>query len=201
MARPKRENGDGSCRPIEGGKWECVVQSKYINPKTLKAKRFKRQGDTEREARKNAQMAMLAWEKEVTYSERDAKTDKKKTFGDYFTDYVEKEAIKTISDSTYLSYTRCFKRYFYSYPISNEQLQNLNKMVFQHYYDDLTAKYKHRTYALCIQFCRRVCDMLVEKSLIPENYAAQAKELKEVRDEYDERKAEEEKHYKDTLKL
>lgn len=30
----RKENGEGNVRKLSSGKYECVVQSKYINPKT-----------------------------------------------------------------------------------------------------------------------------------------------------------------------
>lgn len=182
--RTKKENGEGYAVKLGTNSWQCTVQSKHMNPKSGKPKRIKRRGKTEREARSRAQDAMLAWEKSILYSATDLKTDKKKTFGQYFQEYVDNEAIKTISDSAYLSYCRCFNRYFHRYNIANEQLQNLNKLVFQLYYDDLAACYAHKTYVLCIQMCRRVCQDLVDRSLLKENYAQQAKEKKDIQDEY-----------------
>ena len=151
MAKYRKDNGEGSVRKLESGVWECVIQSKYINPKTMKPKRIKRTGKTEKEARINAQTAMLIWEKSITYSVGDEKISKKKTFGEYFSEYVDTVAVKTIAESGYLSYTRCFNRYFHRYPIANEQLQNLNKQTFQLYYNDLSACYAHKTYVLCME--------------------------------------------------
>ena len=47
----RKENGEGNVRKLPSGKYECVVQSKYINPKTGKPKRIKRVGETEKAAR------------------------------------------------------------------------------------------------------------------------------------------------------
>lgn len=63
--RTRKENGAGSCRKLDNGQWECLVQSKYINPKTGNPKRVKRQGRTEVEARKNAQAELKRWEKGI----------------------------------------------------------------------------------------------------------------------------------------
>ena len=37
----KKANGEGSVRKLPDGSFECIVQSKYLNPKTNKYKRFK----------------------------------------------------------------------------------------------------------------------------------------------------------------
>ena len=37
----KKNNGEGSVRLLPDGSYECVIQSKYLNPKTNKPKRFK----------------------------------------------------------------------------------------------------------------------------------------------------------------
>ena len=34
----RKENGEGNVRKLPGGKYECVIQSKYLNPKTGKPK-------------------------------------------------------------------------------------------------------------------------------------------------------------------
>ena len=44
--KTRKSNGEGSCRKIAPGKYECVIQSNLINPKTLKPKRFMRRGAT-----------------------------------------------------------------------------------------------------------------------------------------------------------
>lgn len=48
--KTRKSNGEGSYRKIAPGKYECVIQSNFINPKTLKPKRFMRRGATEKEA-------------------------------------------------------------------------------------------------------------------------------------------------------
>ena len=67
----RKENGEGNVRKLPSGKYECVVQSKYINPKTGKPKRTKRVGETEKAVREKAKMDLTAWEKEI---ERDRDT-------------------------------------------------------------------------------------------------------------------------------
>lgn len=54
----KKANGEGSVRQLPDGTFECITQSKYLNPKTNKYKRFKRKGKTEKEAIKNSRMAL-----------------------------------------------------------------------------------------------------------------------------------------------
>lgn len=44
----RKQNGYGSVRELENGSWECIIQSKYINPKTGKPKRIKRKGANEK---------------------------------------------------------------------------------------------------------------------------------------------------------
>lgn len=60
----RKDNYKGSVRRIESsGKWECVVQSKYINPDTGKPKRIKRTASTEKEATEAALMELARYEK------------------------------------------------------------------------------------------------------------------------------------------
>ena len=42
----RNENGAGSTRRLEDGSWECIIQSKYLNPESGKPKRVKRKGKT-----------------------------------------------------------------------------------------------------------------------------------------------------------
>ena len=60
----RKENGEGNVRKLPSGKYECVVRSKYINPKTGKPKRIKRVGETEKAAREKAKLDLVAWENE-----------------------------------------------------------------------------------------------------------------------------------------
>ena len=59
----RKGNGDGSTRQLADGSWECLVQSKYPNPKTGNPKRIKRKAATEKEAIEKAGMTVL----EVTH--------------------------------------------------------------------------------------------------------------------------------------
>ena len=74
----RKANKEGSVRKLADGSWECIIQSKYLNPETGKPKRFKRKAITEEEAGKKAKMDMRAWEKEFERG-RDTKIDKSKT--------------------------------------------------------------------------------------------------------------------------
>ena len=65
MANYRKQNGEGSVRKLPDGSYECIIQSKYINPDTGKVKRIKRKGNTEEEARKTCQLAVKAWEKGI----------------------------------------------------------------------------------------------------------------------------------------
>lgn len=195
--KTRKSNGEGSCRKIEPGKYECVIQSNLINPNTLKPKRFLRRGATEKEARSAAIMAMQAWEKEYKNNGNDANFKKSKLFGEYMTEYMENKVKGTITDSGYYSYYKCMERYFYPYRISKFQLQNLSVKAFQDYYDELGQKYSKKTCSLPIQLCRRLCKDLVNRSLLPEDYASQAAPKKEVIDEYNKERQEEEEQKKD----
>lgn len=195
--KTRKGNGEGSCRKIAPGKYECVVQSNLINPKTLKPKRFMRRGSTEKEARAEAIMAMQAWEKEYKNNGNDANFKKSKLFGEYMTEYMENKVKGTITESGYYSYYKSMQRYFYLYRISKFQLHNLSVKAFQDYYDEIGQKYSKKTCSLPIQLCRRLCKDLVNRSLIPEDYASQAMPKKEVIDEYNKERQEEEEQKKE----
>ena len=192
MARTRKENGEGSTRKLESGKWECLVQSRYINPKTLKPKRIKRQGKTESEARKNALQELKRWEKGIEGG-KDQKVDKKKTFGQYMSDFIDAEVSKGITDSSFHSYVLRLRQNFYNFPIANLQLQMLSKIEFQNYYK---KKKKTKSYKTCMfprQLCIRCCKWLISQSLLDENYAEQATLTKEISDEYNKELAEKDK--------
>lgn len=191
----RKDNGEGSARHLQDDSWECVIQSKYVNPKTGNPKRIKRKGKTEAEARNNAQMALSAWEKEIE-SGKDTKIKKSKTYGQYMEEYIETEAKLTLTGSGYHSYVRTMSKNFYSYPIAKMQLQMLNVNEFEKYYDSILKVKSRKTCSLPIQMNKRCCKWLVDKSLLKENYAAQARVKREIADEYDKNKEEDIKNRK-----
>lgn len=192
---PKTKNGEGSTRKLKDNLWECVIQSKYINPETGNAKRIKRRGSTEKEARENAILGLRAWEKEFERG-RNIKVNKSKTFGKYMEEYIETEAKPKLTGSGYHSYVRAMNKNFFNFPISNYQLHMLNAVEFEKYYDTLLSLKSRKTCAFPFQLCKRCCQWLVDRSLLPENYAAQARIKKEIADEYDHKKEEALKHQK-----
>lgn len=180
---PRKSNHEGSTRQRSDGSWECVVQSKYVNPKTGNPKRIKRVGATEDEARRKALMDRDAFEKAIDDGVN-LKINKRKTFGEYMEEYLRSQVKGTVTESTYLSYVRNARRLIYKFPIANYQLQMLTIKVFEDYYDTITAKYARKTCSTPIQFCKRCCAWLVGKSLLRENYAAEARTKQEITDEY-----------------
>ena len=104
----RKENGEGNVRKLPSGKYECVVQSKYINPKTGKPKRIKRVGETEKAAREKAKLDLAVWEKEIE-RDRDTKINKAKTFGEY----IETEVKTNITGSGYHTYINNMNRNFF----------------------------------------------------------------------------------------
>lgn len=191
----RKNNGDGSTRQLTDGSWECVIQSKYINPKTGNPKRIKRKGKTEKEAINNTKMALDAWEKEIEKG-RDIKINKSKTFGEYMEEYIETEAKYTLTGSGYHSYIRCMNKNFYEFPIAKFQLHMLNVSEFEKYYDTILALKSKKTCSLPIQMCKRCCKWLIDKSLLKENYAAQARVKREIADEYDKKREDDIKNRK-----
>ena len=192
MKRTRKDNGEGSTRKLSNGHWECIVQSKYINPKTGNPKRIKRQGKTEAEAQKKAQSELKRWEKEIEAG-RDTKVDKKKTFGQYMTEFIDSEVAKGITDSGYHSYVRTLRANFYNYTISAYQLQMLNRVEFQKYYDELQKTKSHKTCLFPRQLCIRCCNWLIVHGLLSENYAEQATLTRRIADEYNKEREEENK--------
>ena len=191
----KEQNGNGSMRQLEDGTFECVIQSKYINPKTGKPKRIKRRGKTESETREKTQMALSAWEKEIERG-RDTKVNRAKTFGQYMEEYIDTEAKPTLTGSGYHSYISNMRNNFYPFSISKLQLHMLSAVEFEYYFDSILELKSRKTCSLPIQLCRRCCKWLVDKSLLKENYAAQAKIKREISDEYDKKREDDIKNRK-----
>lgn len=184
---PKEQDGNGNMRQLPDGTFECVIQSKYINPKTGKPKRIKRRGKSENETREKTQMALAAWEKEIERG-RDTKVNKTKTFGQYMEEYIDTEAKPTLTGSGYHSYISNMKNNFYPFPISKMQLHMLSTVEFEKYFDSILELKSRKTCSLPIQLCRRCCKWLVDKSLLKENYASQARIKREISDEYDKKR-------------
>lgn len=183
MVKTRKDNREGSARKLQDGSWECVIQSKYLNPETNKPKRIKRKGDTEKDARKKCKQALMAWEK-MFESNSVQKVDKSKTFGQYMEEFIDKEVKRNITASSYKSYIYTMNANFYNYKISKLQLQMLNTVEFELYFDHITHDKSIKTAAVPIQLCKRCCTWLYGKSLIPENYAQYAKTKKEKKDEF-----------------
>ena len=192
MTTVKRKNGEGTVRKIDAGIYEAVCQSSIPNPKTLKYKRFKRRGATAEGALSAAKMAMKAWEKEIIGG-NDVKIDKKKTFIQYIYDYLDEIRKPNIGASSYHSYIRVTRDNLENEPIANYQLSMLNKEVFIDYYNAMLEKKSFKTMSMPFQFCKGCCQWLVDRSLLEENYALQAYPYikKEIRDEFDYKKADE----------
>lgn len=181
----RKNNGEGSARQLADGSWECIIQSKYINPdsKTAKPKRIKRKGQTEKEAIKNAKRALVAWEK-MYESNSTKKIDKKRTFGSYMEEFIDTEVKPNVSASTYKSYVYTLKANFYNYKISGLQLNMLNTVEFEVYFDAVTKEKSKKTSDVPIQLCKRCCFWLYGKSLLSEDYAKFARTKKEKKDEF-----------------
>ena len=195
MPNYRKQNGEGSVRKLEDGSFECIIQSKYINPKTGKTKRIKRKGETEEIARKNCKMAVKAWEKSIEAGKNE-KFLKSKTFGQYMEEYIETEAKKDLTASGYHTYVSSLNRNFYPFPIANLQLHMLNAEEFKRYYDELVKVKSKHTAMLPRQLCIRCCKWLVYRSLLDEVYADRYFFDKEVVDEYDNEAAERERNRK-----
>lgn len=161
----RKENGEGNVRKLPSGKYECVVQSKYINPKTGKPKRIKRVGETEKAAREKAKLDLVAWEKEIERG-RDTKINKAKTFGEYMSEYIETEVKPNITGSGYHTYINNMNRNFFDFPISKYQLHMLNAVEFERYFDTILELKSKKTCSLPMQLCKRCCKWLVDRSLL-----------------------------------
>lgn len=181
MAR--KDNRSGSTRKLPNGKWECMIQSKYLNPDTNKPKRFKRVGKTEAAAIKSAKQAMQAWEK-MYEAQSIQKIDRTKTFGQYMEEWIDEEVKPGVTGSTYKSYIYTMNANFYNHKISNLRLSMLNKVEFEIYFDTIIHEKSMKTASVPIQLCKRCCTYLHSKSLIEEDYAQFAKTKKEKKDEF-----------------
>lgn len=171
----RRENKSGSVRKLPDGRFECIVQSRYLNDKG-NPKRFKRVAPTEDEAVKKAQMALKAWEKGWINSGADIKVKKSRTFGSYMEEYIDTVARKTLTDSGYYNYTKTMRANFYGYHIAQLQLHMLSKKEFGDYYNEMLKTKAEKTCSIPRQLCIRCCKWLIDKSYLDENYAEQGQE-------------------------
>lgn len=192
----RKGNREGNTIQLSDGTWECVIQSKYLNPITNKPKRVKRRAKTEKEAMKKTKMALQVWEKQFEAGEI-VKVDRKKTFGQYMEEFIDKEVKPFVTGSTYKSYICTLRANFYNYKISKLQLHNLNKVQFEIFFDTLIHDKSYKTADVPIQLCRRCCEWLRIQSLIEENYAKDAMVKKKRVDEYFRDKAIEERGRKE----
>ena len=99
-------------------------------------------------------------------------------------EFIDKEVKPNVTGSTYKSYIYAMQANFYNYKISNLQLQHLNKMQFEIYFDTIIHDKSYRTAEVPIQLSKRCCAWLYGKSLLPEDYASLAKVRKQKKDEY-----------------
>lgn len=194
----RKGNGDGSTRQLADGSWECLVQSKYPNPKTGNPKRIKRKADTEKLAIEKAKMALTAWEKGFEEG-KDIKVNKTKTFGMYMEEFIESNVKPNLTGSGYHSYVSAMKNNFYPFAISKMQLSMLNKVEFQKYFDEILSLKSRKTCSFPVQLCRRCCKWLVNQSLLKENYAEQAELKREISDEYNQKREEDIKNRKEVF--
>ena len=169
------KQGDGSVRRTKAGTYECIVQSKEINPKTGKEFRVKRTRATREEAEKAAKLALKAELKKLKDA-TDYKQSNTMTFGEYCEDYLIKKVKNKgkVTQGTYHDYKRSYNQYVKKYTIAKRQAHQLSKREFEIYYERLSSVYAPATIKFPVQLCRRVCDWLVERKLIEENYADQA---------------------------
>lgn len=174
----------GSTRKLENGNWECIIQSKYLNPDTLKPKRIKRTATTEKEAIKKCKQALSIWEKSYEATNQNEKIDPKKTFGQYMEEFIDNEVKDGVTGSTYKSYIYTMNANFYNYKISKLTLSKLNTVEFEVYFDAILKAKSQKTASVPIQLCKRCSSYLFGKSLILEDYAASAKTKREKRDEF-----------------
>lgn len=195
MPNYRKQNGEGSVRRLPDGSYECVIQSKYINPKTGNIKRIKRKAATEEESRRICKLAVKAWEKEIEAG-RDTKVSKTRTFGSYMEEFIDTEVKKNLTASGYHSYISTMNCNFYPFHIANLQLHMLNAEEFRKYYNNLIQVKSKKTALVPRQLCIRCCRWLVHKSLLEENYAEHYFFDKEVADDYDNKAAERERNRK-----
>lgn len=184
MGKKKAKSGDGHIEKTKSGKYACTIVSMCVDPATGNYKKIKRTRDTPEEARAACKLAVKAYEKE--WEERnDYKQGATLTFYEYVEDYLKKEVKGTVAESTFYSYTCDARQYIKNKAIAKMQLKNLTKKRFQTYYDVLTEKYSPRSIEFAVQLCRRTCKWLVERSLLEENFAEQAKPKYDVVDDFE----------------
>ena len=114
-------------------------------------------------------------------------------------EYIETEVKPTVAGSTYHSYVNTMRANFDNFPIAKYQLHMLSAVEFESYYDTILGLKSRKTCSFPIQLTRRCCKWLVNRSLLKENYAEQARVKKEIIDEYDKKLDEEVKNRKEVF--
>lgn len=180
--RAKGKTGEGYVERLSSGRYRCTIGSKYVNDKG-DAIRFRGMGDTPEEARKEAKREKTRYEKSL--EDDDLLSGSTVLFYEYVLDYLEHEVKDTITQSAYRNYMEKYRLYIKKYKsIANLQVHNMNKKVFQQYYDTLTMKFARKTIEFPIQLCQRTMEWLFRRGIVKENYAAQAQPKFEVPDEH-----------------
>ena len=179
----KKSNGDGSVRQLPDGSWECIIQSKYLNPATCKPKRIKRKGKNEKDAIKKCKQAVLMWERQYEAG-TNSTFDRNKPYSYYMSEYIDNELKQTITASSYRTYVHTLNQNFYNYPISKLQLHMLNYQVFDMFFTQLYNDKSNNTAKTIINLCKRCGDYMVRKGYLTENHARLIPAKKIVKDDF-----------------
>lgn len=179
----KAKNGDGYVEKTKSGKYACTIVSTCTDPITGNYKKIKRTKDTRDEAIKAAKQAVKAYEKEWK-EKNNFKDGLTLTFGEACEEFMEKIVKGEVTGSTFYTYYKSYKQFICgNKTISNTQIRNLSKKSFELLYGTWAEKYSPKSIEYPVQLCRRVCKWLVERALIPENYADQCKPKYEIPDD------------------
>ncbi len=179
--KTRNENGEGSIRAIrdENGKvikYECMIQSQYVNPETLKPKRIKVTGSTQSEAREKAKERLRIFEKGIEHQKN---VQFNITLGEYTKDSVKERKVKK---GTMKDYYYKLNKHFYPSRLAKLQFNQLTFTDFEEFYIEV---YKvSKVAAKNIRFVlNKVLDEAISDGLIKENYSRQFEFEREFEDE------------------
>lgn len=179
----KAKNGDGYVEKTKSGKYACTIVSTCTDPVTGNYKKIKRTKATRDEAITAAKQAVRAYEKEWR-EKNNFKDGLTLTFGEACEEYLQKKVKGEVTGSTFYTYYRSYKQFIDGYKtIRNTQIRNLSKRSFELLYGTWAEKYSPKSIEYPVQLCRQVCKWLMERALIPENYAEQCKPKYEIPDD------------------
>lgn len=162
--------------------WVCVCQCNFAK-ENGQPKRVKRNGKTKREAEQRAYEARDL-EERLHKRNVDDRRNYKKTLGEYMEEWLPIRFNATQPDgTTKLEYLQLLNRTFFKNKISKFQIRQLNYDIFDNYYRNIVKCNCKSAYNTTRQLINGLCDYLVFRGILEENYSSMIKTKWEKRED------------------